>query len=76
MILNLEQLKDAIIDLPADERVELAKFLVDSFDEKPSDAIRDAWLATAKERLEELRSGKVKGIPAEEVLKNLRIARP
>jgi len=36
------------------------------------EAVEEAWLALAQNRFEELRSGKVLGIPAEEVFAELR----
>jgi putative addiction module component (TIGR02574 family) len=71
MTLTLEQLKDAASDLPLPERAELAKFLVRSLDEQSAAAIRAEWLALAERRMADVKAGKVVGIPAEEVLKNL-----
>jgi putative addiction module component (TIGR02574 family) len=52
--------------LPVEERVKLVDFLLRSLN--PVDAATDGkWLATAKRRLEELRSGKVTAIPADVV---------
>jgi len=71
MVLSLEQLKDAACDLPAPERVELARFLIQLLDEKQAADIRQAWLTVAEKRMTEVRGGKIAGVPAEEVLKNL-----
>jgi putative addiction module component (TIGR02574 family) len=71
MALTLEQLKDAASDLPLPERAELAQFLVRSLDESPPADVRAEWLALAERRIAELESGKVTGIPAEQVLEGL-----
>lgn len=71
MVLNLEQLKDAVIELPDDERAELMRFLVKSISGPEAAEIRAQWLAVANERMDEIRSGKVQGIPADEVLRTL-----
>jgi len=71
MVLTLEQLKEAASDLPLPERAELAQFLVNSLDAKQAADIRSEWLMLAEQRMADVKAGKVVGIPAEEVLKNL-----
>ena len=56
-------------DLPAPERLKLARILLDLSDpatESPDD-VQNAWDQEIERRLQELRSGKVKGVPLEEV---------
>ena len=70
MVLTLEQLQDASALLPTDERADLADFFLQTLESQES---RDeAWRKECTRRLEELHSGKVAGIPAEEVLAQLR----
>ncbi len=57
--------------LPVDERLRLVDSLLCSLN-PPDPEIEKKWLAVAKRRLAELRSGKVKGIPAEQVFAQLR----
>jgi putative addiction module component (TIGR02574 family) len=71
MSLTLQELKDASSSLPADERAELAQFLLNSLEEQGEAGVRTEWLALAEKRMVEVRAGKVVGIPAEEVLRNL-----
>lgn len=71
MSLTLQELKNASSGLPADERAELAQFLLNSLEEQDEEGTRAEWLALAEKRMAEVRAGKVVGIPAEEVLKNL-----
>jgi putative addiction module component (TIGR02574 family) len=71
MSLTCQELKTAISRLPADERAELAQYLLRSLDEQDDEGARAEWFALAEQRMAEVRTGKVVGIPAEEVLKNL-----
>lgn len=68
---TLQDLKNAASGLPAGERAELAQYLLRSLDEQDEEGARAEWLALAEQRMAEVRAGKVIGIPAEEVLKNL-----
>jgi putative addiction module component (TIGR02574 family) len=68
---TLQDLKDASSNLPAPQRAELARFLVRSL-ESDEGNWSDAWGDELGRRLEEIRSGQVVGVPAEEVLERLR----
>jgi putative addiction module component (TIGR02574 family) len=52
--------------LPVEERAKLVDSLLRSLN-PPDAAVDRKWVAVAKRRLEELRSGKVKAIPADVV---------
>ena len=67
---TLEQLKVTLSSLPAAERAELAQYLLRSLDPEEEGA-KAEWLALAEQRMADVRAGRVTGIPAEEVLKNL-----
>ena len=56
-------------DLPAPERLKLARILLDLSEPatESSDDVQNAWDKEIERRLQELRSGKVKGMPLEEV---------
>ncbi len=71
MSLTLQELKNAAAELPTGERADLAQFLLRSLDEQDEEEAQAEWLALAEQRMAEVRAGKVVGIPAEEVLKNL-----
>jgi putative addiction module component (TIGR02574 family) len=75
MAATLQELKDAVRGLPAPERAELARYLLDTL--QPID---DGWAAAWREeltrRLEELRAGKVRAVPAAEVFARLRERHP
>ena len=68
---TLQDLKDASSNLPAPQRAELAHFLLQSL-EPAEDGWAEAWREELARRLEEIRSGQVVGVPAEEVLGRLR----
>ncbi|MGH7898225.1 MAG: addiction module protein [Candidatus Binatia bacterium] len=68
----MRDLEAKALNLPAKERARLAERLISSLDaESDADAER-LWLEEAERRLDELESGKVAGIPAEEVFKKAR----
>jgi putative addiction module component (TIGR02574 family) len=67
-----ERLLDAALDLPEDERAELAAILSESVGHDPSsDEIEAEWIAEAKRRLEDVRAGRATTIPSEDVEREL-----
>ena len=66
----LDQIKSTLSSLPATERAELAQYLLRSLDPEEEEA-KAEWLALAEQRMAEVHAGRVAGVPAEEVLKNL-----
>ena len=71
----LEKIESEALDLPVSERARLAQLLIASLDEEPfEDAaeVQKAWDEEIFRRLTEIRAGKAKLIPAEEVLDELR----
>ncbi len=64
---------EAAMKLPDDERAELAAILADSIgDGSSEEEIEAAWIAEAKRRLEDIRSGKSRTTPWEDVNRKLR----
>jgi putative addiction module component (TIGR02574 family) len=61
-----ELLRQALT-LPDEERAELAASLIDSLDTTVDDNVEAAWQEEIARRLDEIQSGKVQGIPWEEV---------
>jgi len=56
----------------SDERGLLIGRLIESLDREPAEAgAEDAWAAEIKSRVDEIRSGKVKMIPGEEVERDI-----
>jgi len=72
MSLTLDQITDEAMQLPAESRVLLADKLVESLDSEELDEIRRLWAAEAIRRRDEIRSGRVKAIPGEQVLDEVR----
>jgi putative addiction module component (TIGR02574 family) len=60
--------------LPLRERVRLAQRLVSSVEEQLEDNVEPLWMAEAERRLEELRAGEVKGMPATDAIRKAREA--
>jgi putative addiction module component (TIGR02574 family) len=58
--------------LPLRERVRLAQRLVSSLDDEIESGVEGLWFTEAERRLEELRSGKLEGIDAEQAFENAR----
>lgn len=61
-----KKLIDEILSLPVEERAVIADSLLKSLN-PPDHDIDKKWIATAKRRLQEIRTGKVKPIPGDEV---------
>ena len=75
MSVTLEELKSTVSGLPMPERAELAHFLLRTL-EAPDEGAAAEWLALAKQRMADVRAGRVVGIPAEQVMESLRRPRP
>ncbi len=71
---RFEDIMATAMKLPERERVRLAQELIASLDEVIEPDVEALWLAEAERRLEELRSGKTKGVPAEEAFARARNA--
>jgi putative addiction module component (TIGR02574 family) len=66
----VERLKAQAGKLSAEERAELAYFLLRSLDPEAED-VKAEWLVLAEHRMSDVRAGQVTGIPAEDVLNSL-----
>jgi putative addiction module component (TIGR02574 family) len=69
--MNTKALMDEIISLPMEERAQMAEALLQSLNPQ-DDATTAAWLAVAERRRNELASGRVQPIPAEQVFERIR----
>jgi len=74
MSTTVEQLAEQAMALPGESRARLADLLVESLDADALTDIDRLWLAEAKRRRDEVRSGKVKTIPGDEALRRVRDA--
>ena len=68
----LEEILRAALELPPDARAMLASHLLESLDEPEQTEIDAAWSEEIERRIREVEEGKVKLIPGEEVLAELR----
>lgn len=72
MALTLDQITEEAIKLPAASRALLADKLVESLESEEPDEIQRLWVAEAIRRRDEVRSGRIKPVPGEEVLEEVR----
>jgi putative addiction module component (TIGR02574 family) len=72
MPLTIAQLEQEAMQLPAASRAQLADKLVESLDSAELDEIQKLWTEEAIRRRDEVRSGRVKPIPGDEVLAEVR----
>lgn len=64
--METKNLIEEVISLPAEERAMIADSILRSLNPISSE-IENKWKRIAKKRLEELRTGNIKGIPGNEV---------
>lgn len=74
MAMNDEQLEAEIMKLGLDARARLAEKLILSLDAPSDEENLRLWVAEAERRLRDLREGRAKEIPAEEVFRQARQA--
>ena len=72
MPMRVEDIADEALALPSEARALLADRLVESLDPAEDGYIHGLWVIEAQKRLQELRSGVVRGIPGEEAIARLR----
>lgn len=72
MAISFEQLEAEVMKLSLDARARLAEKLILSLDAPSEEENLRLWVAEAERRLRDLREGKAKEIPAEEVLRRAR----
>jgi len=68
----LTELEDKVRALSQSDKTALIRLLVGELDGPPDPDIEKAWIAEAKRRHQELLDGRVKGIPGDQVLSNVR----
>ena len=68
MTTELKQLAETVIQLPPKDRAFLAERLLGSLEQEEID---QAWIAEAKRRRNDVRTGKVKPIPAGDVYRRI-----
>ncbi len=71
MTFSLQELKTAVSGLPAPDRAELAHFLLHTL-EPPDEGAGEEWAEVASDRMDEVRSGAVQPVPADEVWQSVK----
>ena len=66
------KLEEKLLSLPCEERIYLVEKLLKSLNSPSREEVDKAWAEEAERRLDELESGKVQGIPAEQVFNEIR----
>ena len=74
MSMTVEQIVDEALGLPSEARALLADRLVESLDPAEDGHVRQLWVAEAIRRRDEVRSGRVRAVPGEEALAQVRRA--
>ncbi len=72
--MNPEQLEAEIMKLGLDARAKLAERIILSLDAPSEEENLQLWVIEAERRLKDLREGKAKEMPAEEVFRRARAA--
>ena len=72
MPMTVEQIAEQALALPSESRALLADKLVESLDTAALSQIDRTWLAQAKRRRDDVRSGKVQTIAGDEALAKVR----
>lgn len=74
MNLTVEQVAEEALALPSEARALLADRLVESLDPAEDGLVRQLWVAEARRRRDDVRSGRVKTIPGDEALAQVKRA--
>lgn len=72
MSTTLDEIAKQALKLSAEQRAQLADLLEESLETAPPDQIRKLWVEEALRRRDEVRSGRVKPVPGEEVMAEAR----
>jgi putative addiction module component (TIGR02574 family) len=72
--MNTDQLEAEIMKLSLEARAKLAERIILSLDAPSDEENLQLWVLEAERRLKELREGRAKEIPAEEVFRKARAA--
>jgi len=69
--MTLKQLEKEIMKLPLSKRAEMAEKLLLSLDAPSEEENLTLWVSEAERRLEDMRTGKVAGIPFSKTMKKV-----
>jgi len=68
---ELDELLKRAMALPPEDRAAMASSLIESLNEAVDEDVEAAWNEEIKRRVDDIRSGRVKTIPGEQVLREL-----
>ena len=71
-IMKSKTLQEAALDLPTNERADLARKLLLSLDDPSEEELAQTWLLEAEQRAGEIDRGEVEAVSAEEVRRKAR----
>ena len=71
---NLEEIETEVLNLTLEDRARLAEKLILSLDAPSDEENLHLWVVKAEKRLQALREGKAKEIPAEEAFRRAKAA--
>jgi putative addiction module component (TIGR02574 family) len=74
MSMRIEQIAEEALALPSEARALLADRLVESLDPAEEGYVHQLWVAEARRRRDDVRSGRVRTIPGDEALARVRRA--
>lgn len=69
--MSLQELKTLALELTLEERAELADALLETLEQPAPEEVERFWGEVVNRRADELRSGKVKGVSGDEVMRKL-----
>jgi putative addiction module component (TIGR02574 family) len=72
MSLDVQEILNQLLTLPADSRAAIAAKLLESLDDKEEQKNKAAWAREAESRLEAYDRGLMSSVPGEKVLEGLR----
>ena len=72
MAASIEQLVTQAMELPGESRARLAELLVESLEADDIGPVEKTWLAEAKRRRDDVRTGRVEPIAGEDALLDVR----
>jgi putative addiction module component (TIGR02574 family) len=73
-VMTLRVLEKEVMELPPRSRARLAEKIIESLDDFADPKLEAEWNVEIERRVREIESGKEKGIPAEQVMKEARRA--
>lgn len=72
MHMSVEEIAEEALGLPSEARALLADRLAESLDPAEDGVVRTLWMREARRRIDEVRSGEVKTVPADEAFAQVR----